>query len=132
MIVNQLQEAHLRSMSSNPKCCECHYVQICQNPLHKQKHLTWELNISVWSVSHILRNDLCLGAYWHCLSYLPNTRLKELSFFDAKNCGNNFQKIDAMIFCSPNRRFFCIREKVKWQNNIVLVKNGYKVQKQVH
>ncbi len=56
------------------------------NPVHKQKHLVVEMNIFKRSLIDILREDLCLGAYRHCVSHLLNAILKKDVTKCAESC----------------------------------------------
>ena len=52
--------------------------RICWNPPQKQNSLSRELNISPWSMSHLIRDDLDVGAYQWKKGHLLTPALKEI------------------------------------------------------
>ncbi len=70
------------------------HPQVHQNQLCEQKYTAYEMNISVWLLSCILCNDLCLDAYWHCMSCLLNASLlKQLRVGCKKTAEVIFKKL---------------------------------------
>ncbi len=59
-VVDRPREGLLRSVHTRQNI---HVICRRWNLVHKQKHLTAEMNISIRSLCHILKEDLSLGAY---------------------------------------------------------------------
>ncbi len=66
--------------SKCPECYSCTSLLESPSRIEAPRMQNEHLNM----VSCILRNELHLGAYQHCVSHLLNARLKNIGFCDAK------------------------------------------------
>ncbi len=90
------------------------------------------MNVSRHSVSHILCDDLHLGAYHRCVSHILTDKLKKKNGFDrCKKLLKRFAKKKHRKILFSDEKIFTIEEKFNPQNDRVYARNCYEAKEKV-
>ncbi len=90
-VVDQLREGCSSSVHTEQTIHTIHEL-VRWNFVHQKKRLPVEMSVSNCSLSCILREDLHLSVYRHCVSHLLDARLEKMRYERCKTLLKRFQK----------------------------------------
>ncbi len=119
-IVDRSREGHPCSVHL-PNVNHVVYECVRWNPLCKQKQMTVDMNVSTWSLSSTLQDNLKLGAYRSCFSHTSTPRLREIHW---TSCAALLQQFNGKKYgniCFTEEKIFTVQypgktESSKWQS----------------